>query len=51
MRLVFPGDEKKRKIRIVGINMGLFVSGDRIQKFLADLKSINKHDLLDSSNP
>ena len=42
---------KKRNRKIVGINKGFFVSGDRIQQFLSDLKGINKNGQLDSNNP
>ena len=42
---------KKRNRKIVGISKGFFVSGDRIQQFLSDLKGINKNGQLDSNNP
>ena len=42
---------KKWNRKIVGINMGHFVSADWTQKCLADLKFINKHDQLESNNP
>ena len=51
VRLVCPRRREKRDRKIVGMNIGFFVSGDRIQKFFGQKElQIKMYSLLNVSN-